>query len=317
MPAAGGRGAARADRRAGPARPGSGRMSAMAPFVHRLRVRYHECDPQGIVFNANHFAYFDVALTELWRAAFGSYGAMVASGTDVHVVDASATFHAPARFDDELDLSMAIAALGTSSHHQRARGAPRRRAARDRPARARVRRRGDARQEADPRGHARAARALDVRTARSEPAPRHRRLGSGPGPARRRSGRPGRGAPPHPRPGTWAAGRWPARAATRPSRSTGSASRRPSRSPARSAPTRARCATSCRCARRRGPRTSSCASSTGPAGARRLGGRRGGERRHVGEARVRRRLGDRRRARARRGRPAGRSTPTPCRAAGP
>ena len=87
----------------------------MAPFVHRLRVRYHECDPQGIVFNAHHFAYFDVALTELWRAAFGSYGAMVASGTDVQVVGAGATFHAPARFDDELDVSMEIAALGTSS----------------------------------------------------------------------------------------------------------------------------------------------------------------------------------------------------------
>jgi acyl-CoA thioester hydrolase len=57
----------------------------MPPFVHRLRVRYHECDQQGIVFNANHFAYFDVVLTELWRAAFGSYGAMVASGADVQV----------------------------------------------------------------------------------------------------------------------------------------------------------------------------------------------------------------------------------------
>ena len=87
----------------------------MAPFTHRLRVRYHECDPQGIVFNATHFAYFDVALTELWRAAFGSYGAMVASGTDVQVVDASASFHRPARFDDELDIAMTIARLGTSS----------------------------------------------------------------------------------------------------------------------------------------------------------------------------------------------------------
>ena len=87
----------------------------MAPFPHRLRVRYHECDPQGVVFNANHLAYFDVVLTELWRAAFGSYGAMVASGTDVQVVDAGLTFHAPARFDDELDLTMQIAALGNSS----------------------------------------------------------------------------------------------------------------------------------------------------------------------------------------------------------
>jgi acyl-CoA thioester hydrolase len=87
----------------------------MAPFVHRLRVRYHECDPQGIVFNAHHFAYFDVVLTELWRAAFGSYGAMVASGTDVRVVDASASFHSPARFDDELELAMTVVRLGTTS----------------------------------------------------------------------------------------------------------------------------------------------------------------------------------------------------------
>ena len=53
-------------------------------------------------------------LTELWRAAFGSYGAMVESGTDVLVVEALANFRAPARFDDELDLSMTIARLGKS-----------------------------------------------------------------------------------------------------------------------------------------------------------------------------------------------------------
>jgi acyl-CoA thioester hydrolase len=87
----------------------------MAPFAHRLRVRYHECDQQGIVFNAHHFAYFDVVLTELWGAAFGSYGAMVESGTDVMVVEAQASFRAPARFDDVLDLSMSIARLGNTS----------------------------------------------------------------------------------------------------------------------------------------------------------------------------------------------------------
>ena len=43
-----------------------------APFRHRLRVRYHECDPQGIVFNANYLAYADIAITELYRDAFGS-----------------------------------------------------------------------------------------------------------------------------------------------------------------------------------------------------------------------------------------------------
>ena len=85
------------------------------PFVHRLRVRYHECDAQGIVFNANHFAYFDVTLTELWREAFGSYDAMVDSGTDVVVADAQATFLGPVRFDDEIELQFSIAKLGNTS----------------------------------------------------------------------------------------------------------------------------------------------------------------------------------------------------------
>src|SRR3712207_6949070 len=47
-------------------------------FVHRLRVRYSECDPQGVVFNAHFVTYFDIALTELWREANGPYGGMTA-----------------------------------------------------------------------------------------------------------------------------------------------------------------------------------------------------------------------------------------------
>jgi acyl-CoA thioester hydrolase len=85
------------------------------PFVHRLRVRFHECDPQGVVFNAHYFAYFDVALTEMWREAFGSYQSVVDQGTDVVVVEAAATYRAPARFDEELDVELAIARLGTTS----------------------------------------------------------------------------------------------------------------------------------------------------------------------------------------------------------
>ena len=85
------------------------------PFVNRLRVRYHECDAQGIVFNANHFAYFDITLTELWREVFGSYNAMLEAGTDVVVVDAQASFKVSPKFDDLLDIEMTIANLGNSS----------------------------------------------------------------------------------------------------------------------------------------------------------------------------------------------------------
>lgn len=84
-------------------------------FTHRLRVRYGECDPQGVVFNANYFMYFDVALTELWREAIGPYAAMVEAGTDMVVADARARYLAPAGFDDELDVEVRVTHLGTTS----------------------------------------------------------------------------------------------------------------------------------------------------------------------------------------------------------
>ena len=95
----------------GPARP----PARPAPFVHRLRVRYHECDAQQRVFNAHYFAYFDLALTELWRSTFGSYGAMVRSGYDVVVAEASARFLGAARFDEEVDVALTIVRLGETS----------------------------------------------------------------------------------------------------------------------------------------------------------------------------------------------------------
>jgi acyl-CoA thioester hydrolase len=65
-------------------------------------VRYGECDPQGIVFNANYLLYLDVAFTELWRAAVGPWQDMVDRGVDAVVAEANLVFRAPARFDDEL-----------------------------------------------------------------------------------------------------------------------------------------------------------------------------------------------------------------------
>ena len=83
-------------------------------FTHRLRVRYGECDPQGVVFNANYFMYFDVALTELWREGVGPYGEMVESGVDMVVAEARARYLAPAGFDDMLEVEVAITRLGTT-----------------------------------------------------------------------------------------------------------------------------------------------------------------------------------------------------------
>ena len=85
------------------------------PFTHHLRVRYNECDPQGIVFNANYLVYFDVVFNELWRAAVGPWSEIVARGVDTVLAETNLRFHAPARFEDDLQLEAHIDHLGTTS----------------------------------------------------------------------------------------------------------------------------------------------------------------------------------------------------------
>jgi acyl-CoA thioester hydrolase len=87
----------------------------VSAFVHQLRVRYSECDQQGVVFNGHYLFYYDVALTELWRARVQPYSEMVARGIDVVVAEATVRYRAAARFDDLLDISMVVKHLGTTS----------------------------------------------------------------------------------------------------------------------------------------------------------------------------------------------------------
>jgi acyl-CoA thioester hydrolase len=87
-----------------------------APFRHPLRVRFHECDPQGIVFNANFLAYADIAMTELYREAFGSWkAAMDESGVDMVVAEANARYLAPLHFDEEVELVASVTRIGTTA----------------------------------------------------------------------------------------------------------------------------------------------------------------------------------------------------------
>ena len=87
-------------------------MRASFTFVHPLRVRWAEVDRQDVVFNAHYFTYFDVAVTEYWRAVGMDYPrAFVALGTDLFARKASAEFHAPAGYDDVLEIGCRAALL--------------------------------------------------------------------------------------------------------------------------------------------------------------------------------------------------------------
>jgi acyl-CoA thioester hydrolase len=85
------------------------------PLIHPLRVRYSECDQQGVVFNSHYLAYFDISMTELFRAAFGSYDAVTERGIDIVVGEARLRFLSSARFDDLVELCVSVTRIGDSS----------------------------------------------------------------------------------------------------------------------------------------------------------------------------------------------------------
>jgi acyl-CoA thioester hydrolase len=85
------------------------------PFIHRLRVRYSECDLQGVLFNVNYLAYIDHTITELWRAAYGGYTVMLDRGADIVVAEANLRYRGAARFDEEVVIEATVTNLGTTS----------------------------------------------------------------------------------------------------------------------------------------------------------------------------------------------------------
>lgn len=81
----------------------------------RLRVRYNECDPLGVVFNANYLLYADIAINELWREHVGGYESMMEGGLDLAVVEANLRYFQPLRFDEEVDLVSTVTHIGNKS----------------------------------------------------------------------------------------------------------------------------------------------------------------------------------------------------------
>src|SRR5262249_62436387 len=94
-------------------------------LVHPLRVRWAEVDRQDVVFNGHYFFYFDVAVTEYWRAIGLDYPkSLVEHGTDLFAVKATAEFHGSATYDDVLHIGCRAAPPRGPPHAPRPRGLP-------------------------------------------------------------------------------------------------------------------------------------------------------------------------------------------------
>jgi len=69
----------------------------------RVRVRYAETDQMGVVYHANYLIWFEIGRVEFIRQLGLDYKSMEREeGCGIAVVDVSARYKAPARYDDEL-----------------------------------------------------------------------------------------------------------------------------------------------------------------------------------------------------------------------
>ncbi len=85
------------------------------PFRFRFRVRYGECDAQGVVFNARYADFVDIAVNEYVRTLFGDYQHLLDQDLDIQVVSLTVNWKAPAKFDEVLEARIKAGRLGNTS----------------------------------------------------------------------------------------------------------------------------------------------------------------------------------------------------------
>jgi acyl-CoA thioester hydrolase len=85
-------------------------------FTWTVRVYYEDTDAGGIVFYANYLKFFERARTEWLRAAGVAQQALLQEHGAMFVVKStSVDYHAPAKLDDVLKLTLSIEKLGRAS----------------------------------------------------------------------------------------------------------------------------------------------------------------------------------------------------------
>lgn len=80
-----------------------------------LRVRYEETDTMQVVYYAKFFVWFEVGRIDLLRSIGLVYSDWERMGLRIPVKEAKATYHASARFDDEVVVKTWISEVGNSS----------------------------------------------------------------------------------------------------------------------------------------------------------------------------------------------------------
>ncbi len=85
-------------------------------FSAPVRVRWQECDAQGIAFNGSYLGWLEVAQAEYFRnLGFSIYRIAAAGYFDSAVVKVTIEYKAPARVDQMLELRARVTHIGNTS----------------------------------------------------------------------------------------------------------------------------------------------------------------------------------------------------------
>jgi acyl-CoA thioester hydrolase len=85
------------------------------PATYERKIRYSDCDPQGIVFNGNYFTYMDDAITDYFDALGSTWDDLHAAGYDIVLAHAEIDFRSSARLGETLVTGVRAVQLGNTS----------------------------------------------------------------------------------------------------------------------------------------------------------------------------------------------------------
>ena len=90
-------------------------MRSAFRFAWPARARYAEVDAQAVVFNSRYLEYFDIGITEYFRAAGLYPEANLKGAPELHVVKAEVVYHAPVLLDEEFAICVRCEKVGLTS----------------------------------------------------------------------------------------------------------------------------------------------------------------------------------------------------------
>jgi 4-hydroxybenzoyl-CoA thioesterase len=88
-------------------------------FTTRKRIRFHHCDPAGIVFYPQFYVLLHEAQEDFLRTIGYPEHELISAGHGVPIVRMETDFTAPSRFGDEVEIDLTLPRLGASSMQMR------------------------------------------------------------------------------------------------------------------------------------------------------------------------------------------------------